>query len=64
MAYLGEVNYGAYYDEQVDELVKKFRVSYNHAGCYLVNYGDISICLASGGCKNLAICNEINKEEK
>ena len=64
ITYLGEVSFGSDFERQSERLMEKHNIEAVHAGCYLCNYGDVSICLASGGCKNLAICNQINKEEK
>jgi hypothetical protein len=64
LTYLFDKAFDKDFEKKVNDLMTKFAIAPEHASCYLVNYGDISICLASGGCRNLAICNEINKEEK
>ena len=64
ITYLGEVSFGSDFERQSERLMEKYNIEAVHAGCYLCNYGDVSICLASGGCKQLAICNEIERKEK
>lgn len=60
---LGEVSYGKHFDAQVDKLVEKFDVSYNHAGCYLVNFEDEYYChQMNGGCPDIEKCRKIREE--
>lgn len=62
--WVSEVNYGKHFDTQVEDLVSKYNITREAAGCFLLNFEDDYMCHKfNGGCDNLEKCKLMDKKE-